>query len=304
MLVEASSGRLDVAELERELSRHPRPAEASRQLARYYELAGNLEGAERLLRSATVLDPQDWFNWHWLGTFLLRHRRPPQALEAIETAARLAPPAVWQPKAQLGAVALRQGRIEDAIAILESLPGSAGDAAVASNLGTAYFYSKRPDKWERAEESYRTAVRLSPNRAEYHGNLADLESRLGRTAQAVAGYRRALELSRAEIDANPGDFEAQLSTAVYAAKAEECPAALEQARAMWSRRPDSSGELHNIALVFSLCRERDQALEALAAAVDRGYAAEPLREESEFEWLREDPRFPRAQPAPSAARQK
>jgi hypothetical protein len=143
---------------------------------------------------------------------------------------------------------------------------------------------------------------LSPNRAEDHGNLADLESRLGRSTAARAGYRRAMELSRAEMEANPGDLDAQLRTAVYAAKAEECAAALEPVRALWSRRPDSSGELRKIALVFSLCRERDQALEALAAAVDRGFSAEMLAAETEFEWLREDPRFPRAKPAPAATR--
>ena len=306
MLVDASSGRLETGEqMDRALSRHPRPAEASRLLSASYEVAGNLDDAERLLRSATALDPQDWFNWTWLGVFLLRHRDAYQALGALERADALAPPEVWQPHAYLGIAALQQGRYEDAIALLEDLPGPIVDAAAAANLATAYYYSQRPDKWERAEEHYRAALRLSPERAVYHGNLADLHAELGRTGEAIAGYRRAMELSRVETEANPGDRGARLHLALYAAKAEECPLALDQAREAWNQRPESSGELHEIALVFAVCRERGEALEALAVAVERGLPAEILSAEAELEWLREDPLFPRpeAADAPRGGRQ-
>jgi TolB-like protein/Tfp pilus assembly protein PilF len=215
MLVDASSGRLQTGEqLQQALSRHPRPAEASRLLAASYELAGNLDEAERLLLSATTLDPQDWFNWSWLGAFLLQHRGPDRALEALERADRLAPSEVWQPRAYLGAAALQQGRFDDAIALLEGLPAPITDAAAASNLAMAYYYSQRSDKWERAEERFRAAIELSPERAEYHGNLADLQAERGRAEEAVVGYRRAMELSRAETEANPGDHEARLRVAL------------------------------------------------------------------------------------------
>jgi tetratricopeptide (TPR) repeat protein len=269
-------------------------------LASSYELAGNVDEAERLLRAATSLDPQDWFNWSWLGGFLLQHRGGLEARPVLERAARLAPADVWQPRAYLGTAALQQAQYDEAIDLLESLPASATDAANENNLAIAYYYSNRPDRWQRAEEHFRAAIELNPGRAEYHGNLADLHAVLGRKEEAVVTYRRALELSRAENEANPGDREARLHVALYAAKADECPAALAQAGEAWRARPSSSAELHEIALIFAVCRERDEAIAALAAAVERGYSSEVLGSERELEWLRDDPRFPRPGTAPGA----
>ena len=45
--------------------------------------------------------------------------------------------------------------------------------------------------------------------------------------------------------------------------------------------------------MFAVCRERGEALDALDAAVERGYPVEILGAERELEWLRDDPRFPR-----------
>ena len=151
---------------------------------------------------------------------------------------------------------------------------------MAENLATAYYYSQRPDKWKRAEEHYRAALQLSPERAVYHGNLADLYAELGRKEEAIAGYRRALELSRADTEANPGDREARLHLALYAAKAEECPLALEPAREAWTQAPGEQRRAARDRAGLRGVRERDEALEALGAAVERGFPVEILGAES------------------------
>ena len=275
------------------LSRHPRPAAAHRELALLYERAGRLDEAERLLRRAVDLDPDDWFNWNWLGVFLFRHRDLGAGREAFERAASLTPPGVTRPRENLAALYAQEGRIDEAIAILEALPGPMVDATVANTLAGAYFYSDRADKWEKAERYYRRAVELEPHRALLQGNLADLYQARGRVADATAGYRAAMTLAEAEARASPEDSQPPLLVALYAAKAGECGEALERARGLDASGSSSSHRLHELALVFSLCRDREAALDSLRRAIESGFPAGFVAQEDEFRWLADDPEFER-----------
>ena len=64
-----------LTEVEAALADHPRADEVQRELGRSYERAGDLEEAERSLRAATSLRPDDWINWNVLGNFLAKHRQ-------------------------------------------------------------------------------------------------------------------------------------------------------------------------------------------------------------------------------------
>jgi TolB-like protein/Tfp pilus assembly protein PilF len=273
------------------LSRHPRPATAHRELALLYERVGRLDEAERLLHRAIDLDPEDWFNWNWLGVFLFRHRDPGAAEQAFERAAELTPPGVDRPRENLAALHAQAGRFNQAIAILEALPSRSVDATVANTLATAYYFSARPDKWEKAEQYYRRAVDLQPHRALLQGNLADLYSARGKVDDATAGYRAAMTLAEDEARANPQDSQAPLLVALYAAKAGECPDALGRARGLDQGESSSSQWLHELALVFSLCRDRDATLDALRRAIESGFPPSFAAQEEEFHWLAEDPSF-------------
>ncbi len=273
------------------LSRHPRPATAHRELALLYERVGRLNEAERLLRRAIDLDPQDWFNWNWLGVFLFRHRDTAAAIEAFERAATLAPSGVTRPRENIATLHAQAGRFDQAIAILEELPGGIVDATVANTLGGAYYYSSRPDKWEKAERYYRRAVELEPHRALLQGNLADVYHARGRPDDAVAQYRIAMAMAEAELRADPQDGQAPLLVSLYGAKAGECAEALDQARRLDATGSSSSQGLHVLALVFSICRERDEAIETLRRAIESGFPAPFAAQEEEFGWLARDPAF-------------
>jgi Tfp pilus assembly protein PilF len=295
-LVYRSNGRYktSIAGLRGVLAKHPRPDDAQRELAFSYEQVGELDEAESWYRAATLLGEDKWFNWNSLGAFLVRTGSYEEAAEVFEKAKSLAPPGVISPQENLAALAILQGDFEGAIAAYELIPRPIRDADLASNIGTAYYFSDRPDKLERAEEYYRRAAELNPMRAEIHGNLADLLLKLGRREEALEHYREALALVEQQLSGSSGQVATAfaewrpllIQQALYAAKAEECGTAVPLALELRQKIPETARDLHDLALVFALCGEQQQALEALDKAVELGFAAELIAIEDEFESLR------------------
>jgi len=73
------------------VARKPDSAQARDALARFHHLAGDLDDAVREFREAVRLDPGEPVFWNNLGTAHRSRREFPAALEALETATRLAP---------------------------------------------------------------------------------------------------------------------------------------------------------------------------------------------------------------------
>ena len=291
-LVESASGGaasdLDVASI---LARHPRPAAAQRELGVLYERVGHLDRAERALRAATMEDPGDWFSWNTLGVFLFQHRDNSAAKEAFQRAIDLAPPGVTRPRENLAALEIQGSRFDEAIRLLEEIPRANADGFTASTLASAYFFSDRPDKWEKAEKHYLEAVARDPKRSEYLGNLADLHVEVGKIDDAQREYREAMRLAQAEHETQPDEPYGRVLVALYAAKGQECAQGLEIARDIAPRIEPSSQSLHQLALVFSICRDRERTLESLRGAIELGFPPAFAAREEEFRWLAADPSF-------------
>ncbi len=290
-----STGQVDasIIGIQQALADHPKPAEAQRELAWAYERAGELDQAERCLRLATALAGDDWFTWNWLGTFLARRGRHDEARGAFEKASSVAPAGVFLPQENLATTDLSAGRFREAIRAFESLPREMVQVRprLASNIGTAYFFSDRPDRLERAVELYRLAVRLSPKRALYRGNLGDAHLGLGRGDEALAQFRQALELTGADLEEDPENPRLRLRWAQYAAKVQACPPALPLAEELEATLPESGPNAHQLAYVFALCGRPAAALTALQRAVALGESPATIRREQEFESLRGSPGF-------------
>jgi TolB-like protein/Tfp pilus assembly protein PilF/predicted Ser/Thr protein kinase len=290
-----SSGRYQtsIAGIRGVLAKHPRPDDAQRELAFSYEQVGELDEAERWYRAATLLGEDKWFNWNSLGAFLVRTGKYEEATDVYETAIRLAPGGVIRPQENLAALAILQGDFEGAIAAYDQIPRPIIDADLASNIGTAYYFSDRLDKLERAEEYYRLAAELNPMRAEIHGNLADLLLKIGRREEALEHYRQAQALVEQQLSGSSDQVATAFAEwrpllilqAIYAAKAEECDTAVPLAFDLRQKIPETALDLHDLALPFALCGEQEAALEALDKAVELGFAAELIAIEDEFESL-------------------
>ena len=104
-------------------------------------------------------------------------------------------------------------------------------------------------------------------------------------------YEEAFRLAKIAFEDNPKNDELRLQVARYAAKAERCGEALPLARRLRVELPETSQTSHHLAVVFSLCGERGDALDAIRTAIENGFPAELIRQEDEFQALREDPLF-------------
>jgi Flp pilus assembly protein TadD/TolB-like protein len=288
-----TTGRHDEAlqEVETVLAKHSRPDEVQRELSRSYERAGELEEAEKSLRAATALRPDDWTTWNHLGNFLARCGRYDESRDAFVTAAEVAPPDVSMPREKLATYNLQVGEVDAAIEIYESLPKPIRSPRLASNLATAYFFSERPERWEKAEENYLLAVRLSPQDSMYQANLGDLYQRLERPEEAQERYRLACELLEMRVVDDPDDPKFLSDLAFYSAKANDCGRATTLAPQLEGLLPDTGPSAHQLAYVYALCGEGDAAIGALVRAIAHGESTELIRQEDEFRSLRDRPDF-------------
>ncbi len=294
-----STGRQEesIADLRQVLARHPKPDEAYSELAASYEQIGNFDEAEKSLRLAAVLGDGYWFNWNNLGSFLSGVGKYDDARKSFERAVALAPPDVVWPLENLGTLYLFEGEFETAIGIYDRLPRPL-DAVQASNIGTAYFFA---GDIAASEEYFAQAVQLDPSDAELRRNYGDVLLRLERTAEAKRQYEAAVALVDRELAFNPNSRPLQRRRALFAAKADECGEALPQAARLWESQPPTAESAHELAYVFALCERRDEALEAIAAAIRLGFAPALIRQEDEFRSLYDDPEFRRLTEEQAAA---
>jgi len=288
-----STGRHDAAaaEVEAALAGHPRADEVQRELGRTAERAGDLAEAERSLRAAASLRPGNWINWEDLGNFLARNGRYEDAREAYEQAAEVAPADVSMPREMLATYTLQVGEVEAAIELYESLPKPIRSPRLASNLATAYFFSERPDKWQRAEENYLLAVRLNPQDATCQANLGDLYQRLERPDEARQRYGKACGLLESRFADDPENPALMSELAFTSAKAGQCDRALALMPGLAGLLPDTGPNAHQVAYIYALCGQGDAAVAALARAIAHGEPVELIRQEDEFRTLRTRPDY-------------
>jgi tetratricopeptide (TPR) repeat protein len=248
---------------------------------------GDLEEAERSLRAAAALRPDDWSVWNHLGNFLARCGKYDESREAFLAAAEVAPADVSMPREKLATHDLQTGEFDAAIDIYESLPKPIRSPRLASNLATAYYFSERPDRWKKAEKNYVLAVRLNPRDAVYQANLGDLYQHLGRTEEALERYRLACELLETRVADDPDDPQLLSELADYSAKAKRCDRAMSLMPQLEEMLPDTGPNAHMLAYVYALCGDEEAALDSLARAISLGESAELIRQEDEFRSLHE-----------------
>jgi TolB-like protein/tetratricopeptide (TPR) repeat protein len=280
-----------IDDLRRVLETHPNPENAHLELAESYERAGYLEDAEQWYRAACAVTPENWRCWNTLGAFLWSLGRYDEAGEAFSQASEVAPAGVMVPNENRAAVEISRGNFSAAVATYERIAGPITNSIVASNMGTAYYFSDRIDRLERAERYYRLAVDLAPGSDEIQRNLADVLLATGRSEEAKAHYGAALEIVRAELELEPDSSDLLLREAFYSARSGDCVGALASAGALRKDLPPAVDPHHRLAYVFSLCGAPDAAISILEEAVSLGLSPELLRQEDEFAPLRGHPGF-------------
>jgi tetratricopeptide (TPR) repeat protein len=302
-LARAVRGRGQVAEsiaaLRPLLADHPKPDEAFRELAFGYEYAGDLAAAEECYQTAVALGPENWFNWNAQGAFLAKQGRMREAAEALERAIELAPESVFWPRLNLGGVKVMTGDNQGAIEQFEAAGMSAhvevdgprtrpATASLANNMANAYYYSGRLDE---ALALFGRVVELEPGNHVYRRNLGDVLLEAGRRDEARAEFRRARALVEEALAGEPRNGILLSALALYAAKLEDCEAAVGQAREGAEILAGGFQNHINLAGAFALCGRRDEAIGQIRACLESGLPGAILRQQAELASLLDDPEF-------------
>ena len=279
-----------VQALETALELEPINASAARELAAVYEAMGKLSDAESTLKRAVALRPSDWTSLYDLGMFYYRQGRYQEAIALLRRVTDLAPDNN-SGYTGLGAAFWMQGNNEEAITALKRSLKLRRTASAFTSLGTIYFFQGHCAD---AVEQMRQAVELIPTRDQFWGNLGDAYMCApGEKPAGEQAYRRAIDLAKQVLVVNPSDADVLSRVALYHARLGnkmEAEAQIKKARQLAPQNRDVDW---NAALVYELGAHRDQALDALKAAIQAGQPVEEVRREPALENLRKDPRFER-----------
>jgi serine/threonine protein kinase/Flp pilus assembly protein TadD len=158
-----------------------------------------------------------------------------------------------------------------------------------------YLYARacmQEGKLEEAIRHYEDASRVRPE--DYQALLlmqAPLNG-LGRRAEAQAALRRGLQVAERHLELNPDDARALYLGGAALIQLGERQRGFDWARRAFSIDPEDSGVLYNVACVYALAGQTDDAIGCLEKAVQNGFGhREWLEHDTDLNPLRGDPRF-------------
>ena len=215
----------------------------------------NLEGADSYSRKALELNPDQAEAHASRGLAVSLSKRYDEAEQEFATAIRLNPK-LYEAHYFFGRATQQQGKYEEAIRHFEE----------ASRV--------RP-------EDYQSAM------------LASLPyEALGRHVEGHASLRRGLLLAEKHLELNPDDVRALYLAGIALIQLGERERALELTSRARGIDSEDSGVLYNVACVYALSNQPEEAFACLDKAITNGFGhREWLENDSDLVSLRADPRF-------------
>jgi serine/threonine-protein kinase len=262
--------------------------ETLRLLAAAYEKQGKISEAEQAYRKALTMRPNYWAVYNAFGTFYFDQARYADAERMFQTAIKLAP-ANFRGYSNLGAIYLLIGRYGEAVEALKQSNSLRPSYESNGNLGAAYFYMRR---YQDSADSLQQALKIDDKDWLNWGNLGDTLYQIpSRRGDALAAYRKAIELARARLEVNRKDFFALAFTADYYAMLDQ----EQQARAQIARAleiaPADADVLFRAGILSNHFGDGGKTLEFLNKSVAAGYSRTIIRDTPDFDHLKGDPRF-------------
>ena len=282
----------DTVNAERELKTavdlDPKSAAAHANLGRFYTKAGKSAEAQHELQVAVQLNPNDWQFPMELGLNAYQNGSYKDAASYWEQALRLEPDNVPVLR-NLGAAYHLLGRDDDAAAALQHALQIHPTADVYNNLGYIRFYQGR---YQDAVPAFEKTVALGANSFDNWASLADAYRWTpGNANKAKQAYETAIRLVREEIAKNPNQADLHAFLALYLADVGDKAGALKELKIVEDAKSTDPAVLYNMAVTYELSGERDQALDALLAAVKAGQSLDDVKNDPELVSLRADPRY-------------
>jgi tetratricopeptide (TPR) repeat protein/peroxiredoxin len=156
---------------------------------------GYMDQAEASFRIALRDDPASAEALYGIGSVYLDQQKTAKARESFERTLQLRasyPDTLANSCNNLGLLAAREGRMDDAVGYFQEALKLSPDHLIAlNNLGSAYRQQKR---WDDARNTYGRALQINPNDAEANYGLGMVFAQHDDTARAFDSLQRALKL--------------------------------------------------------------------------------------------------------------
>ena len=277
-------GRNDEAmeELNRALAIRPNYEDARRQLGLVLGRLGRVDEAVAEYRKALALRPTAASTYSSMGLMLYSAARYDEAIDAFRKATELQPDN-FMGFQRLGTAYHAAGKVDLALENYRRATEIRPSAEALSNIGTLHY--GRGD-FRQAVEAYRQAIELRPNSATTQRNLGDSLSRLNRKAEAQAAYRKAVELSEADLKVSPSNPRLATTLAVHLRKAGELQLAETRIQDALAKAPKDIEVLYGAAVIRALNGQTAEAIALLERAVAGGFSRSRVNEQDDFASLR------------------
>jgi non-specific serine/threonine protein kinase len=158
-----------------------------------------------------------------------------------------------------------------------------------------YFYARAcvaRGKFSKAAQLYEKAIEVRPEDYQAALLLPQVYRSLDRPDDAAEAHRLAIELVERHVELNPDDARALCLGASAFAEVDQREKGLEWARRAVAIMPKEPGILYNVACLYSLANERDEALAHLERAVQLGFGHRAwVENDSDFDPIKDSPRF-------------
>jgi tetratricopeptide (TPR) repeat protein len=270
------------------LSQEPTNDQAYIGLATAYERLGKHAQAEETYRRAIALRPHYWGGYNNLGGYYYRLARYKDARDMFTQVVDLAPDS-FRGHSSLGACEFALDHTAEAIAAFKKSLSIRTNFAAASNLGTLYYFQ---GSYRAAADLFRQARDLERGNYLVWGNLAQTLEHIGERADATAAFRQARTLALEQLNVNPRNASVHLEIADYNAALGDADAAKRELGEALKLAPDDAQTLFRIAVIYEYrLKARDEALNWLARAVERGQTWGEIDRAPDLRQLRTDPRF-------------
>jgi tetratricopeptide (TPR) repeat protein/TolB-like protein/DNA-binding winged helix-turn-helix (wHTH) protein len=284
-----STGRHSDAEASylKALAIDPTSVEALTGLGDTYSLLQQPAKAEASLRTAIDAHPGDASAYNNLGTFLYRTGRYAEAAEQFEYVVALEPKDM-NGYSNLASAYLLMGDFSAAAPVYQKAISIEPTKDTYSNLALMHYYL---GEFDAAIDNLAQAIRLQPNDYLAHSTMGDALYVAGRRADAEQEFRKAEALALAAREVNPNDPLTMMDLAWIQAmldKQDDARRLIEKAVTM---APDDPYTHFYSALIHLRAGHRQEALQALRDAVDKGYSRKMMAVEPQLAALREDPDF-------------
>jgi eukaryotic-like serine/threonine-protein kinase len=263
----------------------PRNVEALLRTAVVYENLKMPEEAVAALRKARDLDPEYYKPYQRMGVFYYDQGQYAESAEQFRNATERAP-GMFDAYTDLASILVSLGRDAEAEEAVQTSLKIRETAKALNCMGAIRAYQGR---YAEAVAYQKRALMYDPANYIWLLNVADNSRWAGHPADARPFYRKARDLAKAEITANPQSGRARAYFAYFCARLGNRTRAEEEISQAMSLEPDDNDVRERAILTYEALGERDRAIDLLKGIAPA--EMEQLARHPDLADFSRDPRF-------------